>query len=324
MPSLHSGFRLPRLYKLLDPEIRAKNLLQLRRQARGLWYDGTRPAMPDPVFVIGCSRSGTTVTYETLAAAPQFLKFGWEIPQFWDGLHGPLNNGWHSEAAGAEHARPQHRDVALRFFYQRLGVGRVLDKTCINVLRVPYLLALFPQARFVFIQRDGRDNISSMIDGWRHGRSDGDFHLSQFFGPFPDPVAIRDGDSTFSDWAFFLAPGWQAYNRADLAEVCAFQWLSANRLALQARKSVPAPQWIQLRYEDLFERPVEMFRDAFERLDLPFSDELRARCEHLRPTSIVKGAPKRQKWREHNPQAIERILPAIRPLMREMGYDADG
>src|SRR5574340_234774 len=223
--------------------------------------------------------------------------------------------------SGAEHASSAHRHAALRYFYQRLGPGWVLDKTCINVLRIPYLHALFPQAKFVFIQRDGRDNVSSMIDGWRHGRTDGDFHLSQFFGHFPEPVAIEGGQ--FTDWAFFLAPGWQAYNRASLAEVCAFQWVSANRLALQAKQVVPDAQWIHLRYEDLFERPVQMFREAFERLGVPFTADIAARCANLQPTSIVKGKPKRQKWREHNPEAVERVLPAIASLMRELGYDPD-
>jgi hypothetical protein len=309
------------LHKVLDPEIRMKNLRELRYQLRGLWWDMAHPAMPDPVFLVGCSRSGTTITYETLAAAPQFLKFGWEIPQFWDSLYGPLSNGWQSEAAGAEDAKPAHRDAALRFFFQRLGQGWVLDKTCINVLRIPYLHALFPNAKFVYIQRDGRDNISSMMDGWRHGRTDGDFHLSQFFGDFPEPVAINGGE--FTDWAFFLAPDWQQYNHASLEEVCAFQWLSANRLALEAKRSIPPEQWIQLRYEDIFERPVEMFQEAFVRLDIPFGENMRTRCANLRPTSIVKGTPMKQKWKEHNPGAIQRILPLIRPLMLEMGYDPD-
>jgi hypothetical protein len=313
--------RLRNAHKLLDPEIRAKNLRALRWQLRGLWWDLTRPAVPDPVFVVGCSRSGTTITYETLASAPQFLSLGWEIPQFWDGLVGPLNNGWDSEAAGAEQARPAHRRAALRYFYQRLGAGWVLDKTCINVMRIPYLHALFPQARFVFIHRDGRDNVSSMIDGWHHGRTDGRFELSYTLGPSPEPVAIEGG--RFKEWAFFLPPGWRAYNRASLAEVCAFQWVSANRQALDAKAAIPAEQWVQLRYEDIFERPVEMFRKAFDRLGVPFSDELAARCAHLQPTSVVKGAPRQQKWREHNPEAIERVLPTLRPLMRELGYDPD-
>jgi hypothetical protein len=312
-----------KLRKLLDPAIRAKNLRALRHALRGQWWDVARPASPDPVFVLGCSRSGTTVTYETLAAAPGLLSFGCEIPEFWNGLYGPLNNGWASEAAEAHDARPEHRDAAFRFFYQRLGRGRVLDKSCINTLRVPYLFRLFPHARFVFIHRDGRDNISSMIDGWRQGRSDGGFGLTHFFGPSPAPVAINDGE--FSEWHFFLPPGWRDYNRAPLEDVCAFQWLTANRLALDAAREIPADQWIRIRYEDVVERPVEVFGEVFERLAIRFDDALQARCRSLdqRPTSIVSGPPARAKWKKRNPAAIERISARIRPMMEELGYDPD-
>lgn len=312
---------LNKLAKLLDPEIRDKNLLELRRMARGLWWDVVRPGAPAPVFLIGCSRSGTTVTFETLGASKQLINFGYEIPQFWNSLCGPLNNGWRSEAATETDARPEHRDAALRFFYQRLGLGRVLDKTCINVMRVPYLHALFPEARFVFIHRDGRDNISSMIDGWRHGRTDGDFHLSQFLGDFPEPVAINGGE--YTDWAFFLAPGWRDYNHAPIEQVCAFQWISANALALDAARSLPPELWIQVRYEDLFERPVDMFRQVYDRLDLAFTDEIEQRCRTLdqRPTSIVKGKPAKAKWKSQNPELIERILDRIAPMQARLGYD---
>jgi hypothetical protein len=307
-------------YKLLDPEIRAKNWRALRYEARGWYWSLARPAAPDPTFVIGCSRSGTTVTYETIAAAPQLLSLGFEIPEFWDGLWGPRLNNWESEAADAEHAQPSHRTAAQRHFFQRLGSGQVLDKTCINVMRVPYLFRLFPQARFVYIHRDGRDNVSSMMDGWRHN---GHFGLSKFLGPFPCEVGINDGE--FQEWSFFLPPGWRDYNHARLEEVCAYQWLTANRMALDAAKQIPAGQWIQLRYEDIFDRPVEMFRDVFDRLNLPFGEAVRSRCAKLNelPTSIVKGAPKKQKWKQSNPQAIERVLPMIRPLMDELGYDLD-
>jgi hypothetical protein len=309
---------LAKLAKLADPEIRRKNIQALRRHARGRWWDLVHPLSPDPVFVLGCSRSGTTITYETLAASPRFLHFGVEIPEFWNALWGPLNNGWDSEAAGEEQARPEHRDAAMRFFYQRLGQGWVLDKTCINTLRVPYLHALFPNAKFVFIQRDGRDNISSMMDGWRLGRTDGGFGLRQYFGPSPEAVAIENGK--FKEWHFFLPPGWRAYNHASLEEVCAFQWLSANRLALQAKASIPANQWIHLRYEDLFDHPVEMFQSAFEGLGIEFDAALREKCAKLQPTSVVRGTPQKEKWKKHNPQAIERILPVIAELQREMGY----
>ena len=312
--------RLRNVYKLLDPEIRAKNLAQLRRTTKGIVWAVTRPAVPDPVFIVGCSRSGTTVTFETIAASPALLSIGHEIPEFWNGLAGPHSNGWASEAAAPADARPEHRDAALRFFYERLGAGRVVDKTCINVMRVGYLHALFPQARFVYIQRDGRDNVSSMIDGWREN---GHFGLRQFLGDFPCAVAIDDG--RFDEWSFFLPPGWRDYNRSPLEVVCAYQWITANAMALDALAAIPPAQWIRLRYEDLFDRPVEMFRDVFARLDLPFDAAIEERCRTLnkRPTSIVKGPPRRQKWRSGNPAMIERIVPMIRPMMERLGYDAD-
>jgi hypothetical protein len=312
--------KLASAHKLLDPEIRAKNIVLLKRTARGILWDLTRPTMPDPIFVVGCSRSGTTVTYETIAASPEVRSIGHEIPQFWNRLSGPHENDWESEAAGAEQAQPAHRNAAFRFFYERLGIGRVVDKTCINVMRIPYLHALFPAARFVYIQRDGRDNVSSMIDGWRQN---GHFGLRQFLGPFPCAVAIDGG--RFDEWSFFLPPGWRDYNRASLEEVCAFQWITANRMALDAAEAIPPAQWIRLRYEDLFLRPVEMFREVFAKLELPFDAAIEQRCRTLseRPTSIVKGPPRLQKWREQNPEMIARILPMIRPMMSRLGYAAD-
>jgi len=312
MPSLRN------LHKLRDAEIRAKNLRAVRFALRGWYWDLARVESADPIFVVGCSRSGTTVTYETIALSPRLVSFGHEIPEFWDDLWGPRHNGWESEAAGAEAARPEHRRAAQRYFFQRLGTGQVLDKTCINVMRVPYLHRLFPQARFVYIHRDGRDNVSSLIDGWMH---DGHFGLSKLLGPLPCGVNI--GGGTFRDWSFLLPPGWRAYNDAPLEEVCAYQWLTANRLALDALAKLPAEQWIRLRYEDLFERPVEMFREVFERLGLPFDDSVRERSASLdaRPTSIVRGAPKKEKWKERHAAMIERILPRIAPMMAELGYE---
>ena len=314
MPSLRN------LHKLLDPEIRAKNLRAMELALRGRYWDLARSRAADPVFVVGCSRSGTTVTYETIAMSPRLLSFGHEIPEFWDNLWGPHHNRWESEAARAEHALPAHRDAAQRYFFQRLGLGRVLDKTCINVMRVPYLHALFPNARFVYIHRDGRDNISSLMDGWLH---DGHFALGKLLGPFPCPVAIDGG--AFHEWSFFLPPGWRDYNEAPLEEVCALQWLTANRFALDASRQIPPEQWIQLRYEDIFDRPLAMFREVFERLELPFDDAIERRCATLdtRPTSIVKGAPKKEKWKAQHAAKIERVLPRIGPMMAELGYDVD-
>ena len=145
--------------------------------------------------------------------------------------------------------------------------------------------------------------------------------LTQFFGPSPVRVSINKGE--FNEWHFFLPPGWRDYNRASLEEVCAYQWIAANGMALAAKESIPTAQWIQIRYEDILDRPVDLFREVFGKLGVTFDSRLEAHCASLdrRPTSIVSGLPRRQKWREHHPDEIGRILPRIEPMMRQLGYE---
>lgn len=308
---------LSKITKIFDREFVRKNMIALNYRVQENIYYLAHPAMPDPVFIVGCSRAGTTVTFETIRTSPDLLSFPYEIPQLWHSLAGPRNNNWESEAASAEDSHPDHRSKAFAYFYARLGHGRVLDKSCINVMRIPYLKALFPNAYFIYIQRDGRDNISSLMEGWRQR---GRFDLHQYLGKLPGNVQINQGE--FNDWCFFLPPGWRDYNQSSLEEVCAYQWLTANRMALEAKMLIPEDKWIHLRYEDIFEAPIEMFQAVFDRLKLPFSEELKNRCATLnkRPTSIVSGPPKRQKWKSQNPKAIEKILPTIEPLMKTLGY----
>ncbi len=308
---------LKKLKKLRDPEIRAKNLQAFRFYLRGIAWCLLRPTVPDPVFIVGCSRAGTSVTYETIRLSSHVLSFGYELPTFWNGLWGPHHNGWHSEGAEARHADPRHRHAAFRFFYERLGAGWVVDKTCINVLRVSYLQRLFPKAFFIYIHRDGRDNVNSLMEGWKQAPR---FGLRQFLGPLPEPVRIDGG--RFDDWSFFLPPEWRRFNDASLERVCAHQWVSANRAALEAGRTVAEDRWIRIRYEDYFEDPVEVFRDVFRRLDLPFEEKIRRRCEKFQEhqTSLVSGPPRLEKWKSQNPKAIERIMEVLAPVQMELGY----
>ena len=309
--------KLTKIAKLFNREILLKNIVALNYKFKEQLYNIVQPKIPDPIFIIGCSRAGTTVTFETIRQSPALLSFPYEIPQFWHSLFGPWDNHWHSEVATSKDAPPEHRYKAFAYFYARLGKGQVLDKSCINILRIPYLHTLFPNAKFIFIQRDGRDNISSLMDGWQHNNH---FNLKPFLGEIPASIQIDNGK--FNDWSFFLPPSWREYNHASLEEVCAHQWLTANQMALDAKELIPEKNWIQIRYEDLFETPIEMFQTVFEQLDLPFTDEIKSHCAKLnkRPTSIVNGLPQKEKWKSQNPEAIDKILPKIDTYLSKVNF----
>jgi hypothetical protein len=67
MPSLRN------LHKLLDSEIRAKNVRAIKLAVRGLYWDLVRSQAPDPVFVVGCSRGRSVVAVDVPAGAPLVL-----------------------------------------------------------------------------------------------------------------------------------------------------------------------------------------------------------------------------------------------------------
>jgi hypothetical protein len=124
---------------------------------------------------------------------------------------------------GGALARLGYALVRLQSGAAQLRAGhaiRLLEKTPKNCLRIPFLQALFPDARFVFLRRDGRPTVSSLIDAWRAGGRYVTYHL-----PTPVHIAGRVGD----EWCFLLPRGWRALAGAPLEEVCATQWLAAVR-----------------------------------------------------------------------------------------------
>jgi hypothetical protein len=87
---------------------------------------------------------------------------------------------------------------------------------------------------------------------------------------------------------------------------------------LDAREAIEPSRWHELSYEELVAAPTEALRSVFESLDLPVPRE--ADRAARTPTRTTLTAPRPEKWREQNPEAIERILPLVRPVEERLGY----
>ena len=87
---------------------------------------------------------------------------------------------------------------------------RWLDNLPQNSLRIPFLHALFPDALFIYIRREAKDNISSIMDGWKPAS-----HITQRHLP--------NWDNSLA-WSYVLPENWQALKGKSLAEIAAFQY----------------------------------------------------------------------------------------------------
>jgi len=291
----------------------------LRRGLRaGLWRLGGL-AVERPVFVVGCSRAGTTLVYKTFSEAVELGTLERETHDLWASLHPPAERGWTTHAIEPERACAADRDFVARYFYAHTGRRRFVDKNNQNGLSIPYLHRLFPDARFVYVKRSPGDNLSSLIEGWHRPEE-----FATWSHGLPVTLAIEGGRCT--RWCFFLADGWREYARASIEEVCAFQYRSMNEAILAARGQVPAAQWIEIHYEDLLRDPSEGFRRAFAAAGVGFDEQLAEHCRTVlgRPYNAFSEI-RHDKWRDGpHRDKVERALPLVDEVARRMGYGEAG
>ena len=268
-----------------------------------------------PILILGCPRSGTSLVLQAFLRVPGLRSVQSEGHILWDEFHHPRERGWDSDALAAEMVTDREREyvyTAVRLFARG---RRFVDKTPESCLRVPYLHELFADARFVLLRRRAADNVNSLIEGWRARPRFVKYRL-------PEPLEGL-GPLSGHAWSFVLVPGWRELRDASLEEICARQYVACNEAVLAARDEIGGEQWTDLAYEDLLADPAGELERVFARVDVPFAAEARAFAEALPRTlsATALTAPRREKWRDQNREAVERVLPLVRPTETRLGYE---
>jgi hypothetical protein len=289
-----------------DPEIRGTPQSERSPAAPvGVIRGAAEPKFDRPVFIVSPPRSGSTFLFETLAQAPGLYTIGDESHQLIEGISvlAPQSRGYASNRLLAHDATPEVVETLRRRFFAALrdreqrapessASVRMLEKTPKNALRVPFLARVFPEARFIYLHRDVRQVLSSIIEAWTSGRFRTYPQLPGWTGPA---------------WSLLLVPGWQALNGAPLHEIAAAQWRTTTQLLLDDLEQLPADRWTVVRYEALVADPqaeiLRLCRLSELDWDRPLDRELPLSRYTVTP-------PAAEKWRRHA-AAIEAVLPMI-------------
>ena len=191
------------------------------------------------------------------------------------------------------------------------GDIHLVEKTPENCLRLPFLLELFPDARIIYLTRDGRSNISSLMEGWLEPHT---------FPGYDVPATLSIPGYNRPRWAFSLIPGWQDLKSSPLEEVCAWQWIRCNEAVLEHRaETAGRVPYLTLSYESLVADPRTALQAMADFLDLDFAANFGRYTDKLPEINVV-STPDAEKWRRKHGAEIERILPLIEPTMERLGY----
>jgi hypothetical protein len=208
---------------------------------------------------------------------------------------------------------------------QQLASLPVVVKTPSNAYRLPFLQALFPNARIrvLHLTRNAAASVNGLVDGWR---------FRGFFAHRSDlPLDIAGYSDHFPPWAqhwwkFDLPPGWRAWTRQALVEVCGFQWRSAHRATLDWVRAQDADS-LTLRFEHVVghhPQRIEAFERLADWLGLPGDPTLQRLVEAGLPPIMATSRPRHRRWYDRA-ALLEPVLvrEETRAIMEELGYAAD-
>jgi len=257
------------------------------------------PVFDRPVFIVSSPRSGSTLLFETLARAPGLATTGKESHALMESVPGmsPAARDWDSNRMTAADAAPAIVTTLRERFRAGLldrsgapvgqGPVRMLEKTPKNALRIPFLAAAFPEARFIYLHREPQPTLASMMEAWSSGG----------FRTYPQLPGW-----TGLDWSLLLIPGWRELIGAPLNRIVATQWATTMRILTDDLTALPPDRWRPIRYESFIAAPqAEMLR-LCRALDIEWDVTLQSNLPLAR---FTVSAPNAEKWRAAEPEIEE-------------------
>lgn len=269
-----------------------------------------------PVFIIGTGRSGTTLLGMVLSMHRQvsFLnepKALWHeiLPQ--EDLIGSYSSDEAYYKLDEEFADFYTRRRARKLFgaYLSLTRGhRVLDKYPELIFRVPFVKAIFPDALFLFITRDGRDTLQS-IDKWS------------------DRLGENHEDQTH-DWWGVDDRKWKLLCEQVVPESALLSRHSEEISAYDDHEARAAVEWIVTMEKGL--EVSDTYRESV--LKIKYEDLLSASSVVLNKIRLFTGLDRDEKMVRYAKEAIEKpapkedvtlpanLRPAFNQLRDKLGY----
>lgn len=259
-----------------------------------------------PAFIVSPPRSGSTMLFEALAQSPDLFTIGGESHRLLErevanGSLGTSARGYESNRLTGDDATALVADEVRERFLAALrdrdghppaSRVRMLEKTPKNALRVPFLAKVFPDARFVYLYRDPREVLASMLEAWESGR----------FVTYPDLPGWSG-----PPWSMVLTPGWRDLIGKPLVEIVATQWETTTRLLLDDFEGLPPEQRMVVRYDHLIADPDAEVRHLCEWLGVRWDRTLESRLPRARYTV---STPRPEKWRGREVELLT-VLPRL-------------
>lgn len=255
-----------------------------------------------PVIIVGAPRSGTNMLRDVLTSFEGVATWPCdEINYIW--RHG--NVRFPSDEIPRENATsPVKRFIQKRFndIRRKYDADVVVEKTCANSLRVPFVDSVVPNARYVFIFRDGIDATGSAKERWTAKldipyilekvrfvpKTDLPYYGLRYFWARLYRFISRKKRLAF--WGPALDGMPEILQKHTLNEVCALQWQRCVDKSEEAFSAMPSDRVIRVRYEDFVREPTQELSRILRFIGKDAEpEEIVTAVKSVSPRSLGKG-----------------------------------
>jgi hypothetical protein len=237
------------------------------------------------VIIIGAPRSGTNMLRDVLTLVPGVDTWPCdEINYIW--RHG--NRNCASDELTVKNASPRVIEYINSEFDRirmKYNSDVVVEKTCANSLRVDFVNKVLPDAKYIFIVRDGIDVIGSAKKRWKAKlnikyiiekvrfvpKFDLPFYLFRYL--WSRLYKTFSNEKRLSFWGPIFKDMPEIAKSHSLDEVCALQWQRCVDLSDTAFDNIPSDRVYRVRYDDFVKRPADQLLSIFEFIGKEIDEE---------------------------------------------------
>lgn len=286
--------------------------------------------MNPPIIIVGAPRSGTNMLRDVLVRIPGLVTWPCdEVPYLWK--HG--NRTVPHDELTPDQVTPQVVEYLGRAFgsiRRKQGGHTVVEKTCATSLRIGFAAAAVPDARFIFIRRDGLDAAASTAKRWnasfdlrytarkaRHvPASDVPFYA---WGYLSSRVRkARTGSSerdVTSWWGPRPADYRQLQRQYQLPELAGVQWQRCVETSRRDVATLDPGRWLEVAYEDFVAEPGSQLGILLDFLGVNASaNQVQDAVAPVRRTSVGKSG------RTLDEETHRRLAVILQPTRAVLGY----
>ena len=250
--------------------------------------------MKKQLFIIGAPRSGTNMLRNTLNKLDDFETWPCdEINHIWRHYNTRLPHDRFTEKNVTPKIKSYLRRVFEKSNFKKKSSRYLLEKTCANSLRIPFINEVFPEALYIVIFRNGIETTASATLRWKSSfnlrytlrkvrfipKSDFPFLLLKYLKN--RTKQFFNSDKRLDSWGPIYPDMDKDKNNRSVEEISAMQWINCVSYTLNdiLECKIEANRILYLSYDHFTNEPKKNLKRILNFLNIPLvNEELLQEC----------------------------------------------